>query len=305
MEKSVRNQLQAACNITYSIPGLKELPARYRKNTPYTDAGFIDGFSLFTGGPGDIDVGLIGMADFGRKKLFKHRYDVLIAFRGTVGILDWLNDCRANQVDSPFSKGKVHQGFLNSVKNLEEPILNKLDELMLEYPDAMIYITGHSKGGALATLMGFCVLSRHKDYLKRIKIATFGSPRVGDSDFCDDYPFEHYRYESFLDLVPHLSFSEQESSLLINETNFFKKHPAIRDFLHLPPYKHVGKRRVFKQMKKQPHLHKHSDLPVETDDHSLETLNSFQSIVAVMDIHTLEAIVDAHVFDYDDMPDDL
>ena len=165
MNKNIVKQLQIACNITYSIPGLKQHIKPYRKDTPSNALKFKDGFDLFKGGYDDRDIGLIGLVDFNETD----KYNILIAFRGTVGVFDWLNDFRDDLVDSPYSKGKVHRGFLDSIKNLEVPMNEKLNELLRDNGGAIIYITGHSKGGALATLMGQFIVSNNEDLKDHIK----------------------------------------------------------------------------------------------------------------------------------------
>jgi len=305
MKDVLRDKLHAACSIAYNIPGLRRLPHHYRKDLPHTAAGFIDDFTLIKGGHGDIDVCIIGLANLGREISGKAENDVLIAFRGTsFSLLDWLNDCKANQVDSPYAKGKVHHGFLESVQNLEKPVLENLEELLKDNPEAKIYLTGHSKGGAMATLMGLSIASNHPEYRDRIIVATFGSPRVGDNEFFDDYSLEHHRYESFLDLVPHLPFSEQEGELILKEHPHLSKHSIFKDFHFLPPYKHVGKRRAFKQLKDRPE--EYLDLPLEPED-AHEGINSFHAIVSSIHLinpkSTAKLIADVHVFDYFEIPD--
>jgi len=309
--------LQSACNIAYDIPGLRKLPSYYRKNTPTSNAGFIGDYSLFTGGAGDIDVGMMGLADFSRLHHNNPKNDILIAFRGTsLSVIDWLNDCKANQVDSPFSNGKVHHGFLESVNNLKNPMLEELDKLLLEHPGADIYVTGHSKGGAMAALMGLAIHNKNKMLLDRIKVVTFGAPRVGDKDFCTGYPLEHLRYESFFDIIPHLPFSEQEVSMLSESSHQFIMNPIIHGFHLLPHYDHVGKRHAFRRMKDKPYMyfkhHKHHDHPVGVyhgDNDELDTLSSLQAIISAINIitpkNTIKHIVDVHVFDYDHIPDDV
>jgi len=303
VRKSILKQLQIACDITYSIPGLKQHLAPYRKNVPTDSLNFKDEFIVIKGGHKDRDVGIIGLVDF--NNYIRKRYDILIAFKGTVGLLDWLNDCKGVLVNSPYSKGKVHKGFLDSIRNLEEEMYEKVVELLKESSNAKIYITGHSKGGALATLMAKFLINKNKKFKRKIKVVTFGSPRVGDKDFRSDYDVEHYRYESFWDLVPHLPFSEQECSLCEKVSDFFEKNPMLSDFMKLTPYTHVGEARVFKKNKKRK-LDKidikidFADCPL-TDVVSEEELKSFVSLISGIKLGTLPEIIDAHVFDYDDI----
>ncbi len=68
--------------------------------------------------------------------------------------------------------GKVHHGFLQAFNSVEQEISNALDEI----GDKPLFITGHSLGGALATLAA----SRFGCKM----VCTFGSPRVGNREFC-------------------------------------------------------------------------------------------------------------------------
>jgi putative lipase involved disintegration of autophagic bodies len=47
---------------------------------------------------------------------------------------------------------KIHEGFYNSYKSVSGKVDDKVSQLITKYPDAKIVITGHSLGGALATI---------------------------------------------------------------------------------------------------------------------------------------------------------
>jgi len=300
MDKKIIRQLQTACDITYNIPGLREMPKPYRKNTPINALKFAYDFKVFTGGPKERDAGIIGLVDL-NKNWFK-KYDIVIAFRGTVGILDWLNDFKGILVSSPYSKGKIHKGFLDSLRNLEEEMYEELMTLVKKHPLAKIYITGHSKGGALATLMGQFIISKNKKLKRKISVVTFGSPRVGNKEFSSDYDINHYRYESFWDIVPHLPFSEQEC-LLCEKLSV---DHMLKDFMKLTPYVHVGKSRIFKKKRKDLVEENRLDKDMlKNKDISKEELISFQSILKEIRLRTIPQMIDVHVYDYDDIPHDI
>jgi hypothetical protein len=65
-------------------------------------------------------------------------------------------------------------------------------------------VTGHSLGGAMATLASVRLAS--EGYTVRA-VYTFGSPRVGDRAFRRKYRLPNYRFVNDDDLVPHLPFS--------------------------------------------------------------------------------------------------
>ncbi|RPI77437.1 MAG: lipase family protein, partial [Planctomycetaceae bacterium] len=59
-------------------------------------------------------------------------------------------------------------------------------------------VTGHSLGGALATLAA----RRLPAALKPFEVATFGQPRVGNVTFINGYMLRHNRYVNNHDIVP-------------------------------------------------------------------------------------------------------
>lgn len=96
----------------------------------------------------------------------------IVAFRGTQpdSFRDLLVDARFRPVRWP-SAGWVHAGFRDALLSIVGPI----ETWLATVGATALTITGHSLGGALATLAA----SRqpHAD------LVTFGSPRVGDSAF--------------------------------------------------------------------------------------------------------------------------
>ena len=107
---------------------------------------------------------------------------VVIAFRGTEfpdpGDL-WAD---GNFPKVPFHFGRVHGGFNDALAT----VMGLLDE-RLKTVDAgvQIWVTGHSLGGALASLYTAELLHRVDEGadLRVAGMTTFGSPRVGDDDF--------------------------------------------------------------------------------------------------------------------------
>ncbi|TBU75568.1 lipase family protein [Phytopseudomonas daroniae] len=101
--------------------------------------------------------------------------EVLLAFRGTDIIADWVTDANAGLQRGP-STWPVHAGFNETFKSLRADI----DTFMRGRNPSTVHCVGHSLGGALATLAA--------DHLSElgvagIKLYTFGSPRVGISGF--------------------------------------------------------------------------------------------------------------------------
>ena len=97
--------------------------------------------------------------------LIGHTTDgITIAFRGTqtTSLLDWLQNAALflSDVDEKYNKysikGKIHTGFYRGTKSLWKPLKGILKE-MLEVAEENgwsqnVYLTGHSKGGAMASI---------------------------------------------------------------------------------------------------------------------------------------------------------
>lgn len=106
------------------------------------------------------------LAEFGGTTPF-----AVLVFRGTEqNIKDFIIDLTLGKINRTDGEIHVHEGFkraLDSVWGDIEPALSQID--------APIFYTGHSLGAALATLAA----ARRPP----AALYTFGSPRVGDTDF--------------------------------------------------------------------------------------------------------------------------
>jgi hypothetical protein len=116
----------------------------------------------------------------------------VLVFRGTSGRLtNWL--VNLDMVMRPWSAGgKVHRGFKSSFLKLWDTIATALEAI-----NKPLFYTGHSLGGALATLAA----SLHHPQA----VYTFGSPRIGDAAFAQslsDVPV--FNISNPRDIVPGL-----------------------------------------------------------------------------------------------------
>jgi predicted lipase len=70
------------------------------------------------------------------------------------------------------------------------------------FPTYLLTCTGHSLGGALATL----TVASFAAYDGMLRVITFGQPRVGDIEFSSDLSvmLDVYRVVNYLDMIPHL-----------------------------------------------------------------------------------------------------
>jgi len=294
MDNATRKALYASTGLAGKIGADGTLPADYKTSNQYKNAGFTGDVFAFAGGSGNIHAGLIGLAGCG----------IILAFRGTEGQDDWLNNLKGDQVPSPFSKGKVHAGFLSAAQCMEEKgMFAKLSALLAQQAGATVFFAGHSKGGAMATLLARWAQAKGLVDVPHIQVASFGSPRVGDTAFCADYKLAHQRYESFMDLVPHLPLSSQEEVLFKRFGTLMEKYPILPDFLKFPPYQHVGTRVAFKY--EFAAVREYIRLPMETENPTHETLNAFTAAVRPAVDLNFGLISDIHCHDYDHMPDTM
>ena len=140
----------------------------------------------------------------------KNKDGIIVAFRGTQGasLLDWLQNAAIHLLNVQHIPGRIHAGFYEAVQRLygqiKKIILNLLKD---DYPfrKSSIYLTGHSKGGCLASLMA--VLMKDDKELPDVKyVCSFAAARVGDAQFRDYFnrTIPQATYENYLDIIPFL-----------------------------------------------------------------------------------------------------
>lgn len=134
---------------------------------------------------------------------------IILAFRGTeaTSFKDIKSDAKATTTSCELG-GKIHSGFNEAFQHVFIEIQNKLDEET--FKDKPLFITGHSLGGALATLAA-------KKLSHSAGIAacyTFGSPRVGDEEWTSNIKTPIYRLVNAADSVTMLPPSSDTISLI-------------------------------------------------------------------------------------------
>ncbi|MBW4582387.1 MAG: lipase [Tildeniella nuda ZEHNDER 1965/U140] len=105
----------------------------------------------------------------------------IIAFRGTNRTSEMVQNFLIFQQDySEVGYGKIHEGFADAYQAIAQQVRDAAQKLNPALP---CYITGHSLGGALATLAALD-LALHLPQLKpRLQLYTYASPRVGNPEF--------------------------------------------------------------------------------------------------------------------------
>ena len=181
--------------------------------------------------------------------LLENDESIFLGFRGTeaTSIKDIKSDTNA-VVSVCKSGGKIHSGFDESFNHISieiQTILNKV-----EFSEKPLFITGHSLGGALATVATKKLT--HKGGVAACY--TFGSPRVGDEEWTTNIKTPIYRIVNAADPVTMLPFgSETISSIawLLSFIPYFGG--AIRKILlsKFGGYFHSGDMRYLADCKNQ------------------------------------------------------
>jgi len=154
---------------------------------------------------------------------------IIVAFRGTVfqkGSLtedtamlkEILQDMDAPLVTREGINGEVHKGFCDGV----DDILGELKDALGKISPQALYLTGYGKGGAMAAIFG----ARLPSQTESTNIYTYASPRPGNKDFVQAFPYPVTRYEYVNDLVPHLPISRIVFKIL-------EKIPGVSSFKFL------------------------------------------------------------------------
>ncbi len=136
----------------------------------------------------------------------KHANAIVVAFRGTM--VDSISDRLRNLLIAPEHRdplpGSVHTGFYFAVMSILREMVEAVKSL--DPKSNAVYLTGHSKGGAMATIAAY-LLHRNTPDIRIARVVTFAAPKPGDAAFRDGYQklvANHVRYESYGDLIPLL-----------------------------------------------------------------------------------------------------
>ncbi len=135
----------------------------------------------------------------------------LVAFRGTFSVIDGVLDLWGAPAYAPdlFGSGSVHAGFLAQFLAVKPDVLRSLQVYQAKNPERLkIVVTGHSLGGALATLFSAYGLKRKMPITATY---TVGQPPVGNTNFHTAFKENlktqksgFFRTAHNLDLVPQV-----------------------------------------------------------------------------------------------------
>ena len=162
---------------------------------------------------------------------------VIVAYRGTLPphndrdrkevLKDWFQDMEAEQVTEGNIEGRMHDGFHRGFIQTWNSLLGVLQEWKEkgELESKKIYVTGHSKGGAMAIIAS---LHLYNQGFSPEAVYTFAAARAGNQVFVKGYDVKGittWRYENRFDIVPHLPPNATDRVLL---ASLLDKIPALR-----------------------------------------------------------------------------
>eukprot|EP00798_Chlamydomonas_sp_ICE-L_P010792 gene10791-16939_t len=103
----------------------------------------------------------------------------------------------------------IHSGFLEAYDSVRQPIFKLIDSITGSGENGTwkVYVTGHSLGGALATVCAYELADRTSPYSKAQNIAmySYGAPRVGNKLFAEKFDSmipDSWRIMNPKDIIP-------------------------------------------------------------------------------------------------------
>lgn len=141
---------------------------------------------------------------------------IFAVFRGTIktSIRNWMQNIGTFKI--PYALNclfcQVHAGFRGAYLSIDtSSMIDQIEQLKNQHPEAKIAVTGHSLGGAMSTffLLDVCKKIKKVDYFY-----TFGSPRVGNLFFSGYFDKNacaqsYARFTNNEDPVPHVPLNVQ------------------------------------------------------------------------------------------------
>lgn len=151
-----------------------------------------------------------------------------------------------------FRRAKVHSGFVHAYNSVREELISVITTLLQE-KNRPIFFTGHSLGGALATLSSLDVSLGLDVPGTRISVSTFGSPRVGNDPFREVYDNQlpmHWRLVAGGDIVsrlPKVGYAHVGKRVVLTAGGELFIDPSALEiiFWHSPPASLIHHRKAW------------------------------------------------------------
>jgi len=140
-------------------------------------------------------------------------YDqIVLVFRGSDDLPNWVTDFDFVQVDYPaVAGGRVHAGFYEAWKTMQDAVTTVYKEVLNDYPNSPVLLTGHSLGAALAALAFLDLKNVYANdsslYPEAFYLHSFGQPRWANPTLAKYFTSQisyHWRVVYLHDIVPQI-----------------------------------------------------------------------------------------------------
>ncbi|VDO84081.1 unnamed protein product [Heligmosomoides polygyrus] len=136
---------------------------------------------------------------------------LVISFRGTDAFLQLIEESDESVFNSQttwIAGGKVSKYFNDAFMAVwNGGMKDDFNTLRSKYPSYQVWVTGHSLGGAMATLAASYIVAANLVPATSVELVTFGEPRTGNKDFSaahDKQLAYSFRVTHWRDIVPHV-----------------------------------------------------------------------------------------------------
>lgn len=110
----------------------------------------------------------------------------ILAFRGTSNLENIKTDLNLILRSTREFSGLVHSGFYYAYQTLKEHATQALRETFNSHNIDEVLVTGHSLGGAIATLYGLDLIKERIVEHKNTLVITIASPQIGNKEFYNE-----------------------------------------------------------------------------------------------------------------------
>ena len=149
-----------------------------------------------------------------------------VVFRGSESLTDWYYDLQVYKMNLKDDIW-IHSGFYKQLHtdNIHKCIISKVKSILDIHPDYKVFVTGHSLGGALATLFGY-ILSH--EITNHVTVVSFASPRIGNKPWKKSFEqkenLKHYRVTNNRDMItatPNINYYHTGTDIRLYNDSYY------------------------------------------------------------------------------------